>query len=183
VRRTRRLGGKVPADTTRGQLPESRSAPLPLLPEEAAYATAYPFIQALQHAWRFAETEVATPTRQVPVQRADHLVSADPSRALSQLPDSILEASQRLGRNAPFDLYPVREGESEEFARVWPRDRALRLIDLQLQLAGEEGFQPHHHPLARAFAAYIDVTVVGVPRESQSASLKLPVEVVEHQVG
>ncbi len=52
-----------------------------------------PFIQFPKHAGCFAETEVATPARQISFQRTDQLVDADPSRALSQLPDSILEAS------------------------------------------------------------------------------------------
>ncbi len=182
MRRAYRLGGKVSADAASGQLPEAGPAQFPLLPEETANAATNPFVQFPKYAGRFAETEVATPSGQVSFQRADQLVYADPSRALSQLPDSILEASQRLGRHAPFDLHLPREGESKEFSRVWPRNRALRLIDLQLQLAGKEGLEARHHPLARAFAAYVDITVVGVPHEAQPSSLKFTIEIVKHQI-
>src|SRR5471032_3048841 len=166
VRRTHGLGGKVSGHSPRDQFPESGPTHFPLLPEETAKTPTNPFVQFPKYAGRFAETEVAAPARHISFQRTDQPVDADPSRALSQLPDSILEASQRLGRNAPFDLYSVREGESKEFARVWPRDRAFRLIDLQLQLAAQEGLEAFHHPLARAFAAYVDVTIVGVPHEA-----------------
>jgi hypothetical protein len=99
VRRTCCLGGEAQADPTPSQFPESGSAPLPLLPllpEEATDATANPFIQTLQHTGCFAETEVATPTSQIPCQRADHLVNADPVCALGQFPEPILEAGQCL---------------------------------------------------------------------------------------
>ena len=85
---------------------EPGPATFPLLPEEAVRATPDPFIQILEHTGRFTEAEVATPTRQVSLQRADHLVDANPARASGQLPDSRLEAGQRLGRDAPFDRHP-----------------------------------------------------------------------------
>ena len=92
MRRTRRLGGKVPAHTPRDQLLEAGPAALPLLPEEAAKAAANPLIKTLKYTRRFTETEIAAPARQVSFQRTDQLVSADPSRALGQFPDSCLEA-------------------------------------------------------------------------------------------
>jgi hypothetical protein len=78
---------------------------------------------------------------QISFQRADQLVDAAPSHALSQLPDSILEAGRRIGRHAPFDLILIREGESKKFARVWPRDPG----------PGECGYLEHTEPLALSF--------------------------------
>ncbi|MBB5501244.1 hypothetical protein HDG37_005473 [Paraburkholderia sp. MM5384-R2] len=65
VRGSCSLGGKIPIDTARQQLPEAGTAASPLLPEEAADATTYPFIQSLKNTRRFAETEVAAPTSQI----------------------------------------------------------------------------------------------------------------------
>lgn len=103
---THRLGRQIAANPARRLFLEPGPAGFPLLPEEAAKATPDPFIQILEHTGRFTEAEVATPTRQVSLQRGDHLVDADLARALSQLPDSRLEAGQRLGRDAPFDRHP-----------------------------------------------------------------------------
>ena len=39
-----------------------------------------------------------------------------------------------------------------------------------------------HHPLARLFAANVDVTVVRIANKAMSSTLQLPVEFVEHEV-
>jgi len=185
MRRSNGLSGQITANPAGSQFLESGPAALPLLPEEAADTATNPFIEALQHAWGFAETKVATPASEISLQRTNYLVDADASRALSlcQFPDPFLEASQCLGCDAPFDLFPVREGKTQKLPRVWWRDRAFRIVDRQLELASEEGFEAHHHSLASAFAAYVDVTIVGVPHEPQSALLKQLIKIVEHQIG
>jgi hypothetical protein len=69
VRRTRRLGGKVPAHTPRDQLLEAGPAALPLLPEEAAKAAANPLIKTLKYAKRFTETELVCKGRPISLAR------------------------------------------------------------------------------------------------------------------
>jgi hypothetical protein len=149
VRRTHGLGGKVSGHSPRDQFPESGPALFPLLPEETAKTPTNPFIQLPKHAGRFAETEVATPSAQISIQRPDQLVDADPARALSQLPDSILEASQRLGRNAPFDLYSSREGESSP-EESHPQALVERCVSLSTHTAPiRQTYRPYRVASAR----------------------------------
>ncbi len=73
--------------------------------------------------------------------------------------DVRLERVECFWRDAP--LAPVvRDAEPEELALIWARHRALRLIDLQPELLGQEPAHRDHHPIAGAAAANVDVAVV-----------------------
>jgi hypothetical protein len=60
--------------------------------------------------------------------------------------------------------------------------RTLRLIYLELELLCDEARDALHHPLTRAFAANVNVTVVRIANKTVSPVLQLAVEFVEHEV-
>ena len=104
-----------------------------------------------------------------------------PRVRLVELPDPLLEFVEGLWRNTP--LAPViRDAEPQELTLLRSRHRALRLVDLQPQLRGQEPAHRGHDPFAGADAANIDVAVVRVPAETVTASGQFLVEIVEHEV-
>src|SRR6202011_5990514 len=60
--------------------------------------------------------------------------------------------------------------------------RTLGLIYLELEFLCDEARDALHHPLTRAFAANVDVTVVRIANKAMSPALQLAVEFVEHEV-
>jgi hypothetical protein len=61
-------------------------------------------------------------------------------------------------------------------------DSRLVLVDLQTQAPFDELSQAGHHSLTRSFAAHVDVSVVGVADELVTTPVKLPIELVQHDV-
>src|ERR1700704_6366734 len=55
-------------------------------------------------------------------------------------------------------------------------------IYLELELLCDEARDALHHPLTRAFAANVNVTVVRIANKAMSAMLQLAVEFVEHEI-
>src|SRR6267143_310158 len=62
------------------------------------------------------------------------------------------------------------------------RATALFASYLELELLCDEARDALHHPLTRAFAANVNVTVVRIANKTMSAALQLPVEFVEHEI-
>jgi hypothetical protein len=54
--------------------------------------------------------------------------------------------------------------KAQEFSHARRCDRALRLVDLELEALGQELFDAGHHPLAGPLAAHIDVAVISLHR-------------------
>ncbi len=154
----------------------------PLLPGDGAQPSPGPLVELAQHRWSLAEAEVAAPSDQIDGQLLGDLRQARPARAPRQFPNPALEAGDRLRRDAPPRLSPACEAEAQELADARLGDRALRLVDLELETLGEERLDARHHPLARPLAAHIDVAVVGVAHEAVAAPLQFLVQHVQHQV-
>src|SRR5499427_5299672 len=111
----------------------------------------------------------------------DYLRQAVPSCPAGHVPDLRLEFGERLWRDAP--LAPViRDAEPQEFTLLRSRHRAFRLVDLQLQLVGQEPAHRSHDPLPSAATANIDVAVVGVAAEAETPAGQFLVEIVEHEI-
>src|SRR5208282_728677 len=92
-----------------------------------------------------------------------------------------LEFVEGLWRDAP--LAPViRDAEPKKLSLLRSRHRALRLVDLEPQLVGQEPAHRGHDPFAGAPAANIDVAVVGVPAKAVTASGQFFVEAVKHEI-
>src|SRR6516164_9257860 len=154
----------------------------PLAPEGSPQSQADPASESDQHVGRFAEAEIAAPAQHVLSQlfhcRLD-AVALGPSR---DVPDSLLEPFQRFRRNRALDVRTSRKAEPEEFPFLRSCHRTLGLIYLELELLCDEAQDALHHPLTRAFAANVDVTVVRIANKAVSPALQLAVEFVEHEV-
>jgi hypothetical protein len=61
-------------------------------------------------------------------------------------------------------------------------DGTLLRIDLQFEAAFDEAGQARHDPSASLFTADVDVTVIRVPHESVAATLKLAIQLIQHEV-
>src|SRR6201997_5866484 len=102
--------------------------------------------------------------------------------ALRDLPDSPLKPLQRFWRNRALDVWTSREAEPEELPFLRSCHRTLGLVYLELELLFDEARDALHHPLTRAFAANVDVTVVRITNKAVSAALQLAIEFIEHEV-
>ena len=115
------------------------------------------------HASRFvrtrgvlAEAEVAAPSYDVWLQLFDQLLQTEPACPTCHVSDPPLEFVESLWRDAP--LAPViRDAEPKKLSLLRSRHRALGLVDLEPQLAGQEPAHRGHDPFAGAPAANIDV--------------------------
>ena len=105
----------------------------------------------------------------------DQLSQTEPPCPTCHVSDPLFECVESLWRNAP--LAPViRDAEPQKLSLLRSRHRALRLVDLEPQLVGQEPAHRGHDPFAGATAANIDVAVVGVPAKAVTASGQFFVE-------
>src|ERR1700751_4871724 len=160
-----RLCRQIPADAAASQLCKTSTSVLPLLPGDGAQPPPDPFVECAQHRWSLAEAEVAAPAAQVDGQLLDDLREASSARAPRQLPDLRLEAGNGLRCDASAWPSPTCKAEAQELADARFGNRALGLVDLQLETLGEEAFDACHHSLACLLTAHIDVAVVSVAHE------------------
>src|SRR3981189_489215 len=64
---------------------------------------------------------------------------------------------------------PFVKAKTQEFALARSGDRALRLVDLQLEALGQEPFDARHHSLAAPLTANLDVAIIGIDHEVLAA--------------
>src|SRR5258708_4324911 len=153
----------------------------PLPPEIRTQSPADPRLEVREHLRSLAEAEVAAPPDEVWRQLLDDLRQTESSRQVGLLPDSLLEFVESFWRDAP--LAPViRDAEAEELTLLRLSHRALRLVDLQPQLHGQEPAHRDHDAFAGALAANINVAVIRVPAKTMTTTGQLLVEIVEHEV-
>src|SRR3954447_16117187 len=176
------LSRQIPADTTASQFGKASATTLPLLPGDGAQPPPDPLIECAQHRRGLAEAEVSAPADKVSGQLLGDLFEASSARASRQLPDSRFEAGNRLRCDTPPRLLPACEAEAQELADARLGNRALGLVDLQLEALFEELLDAGHHPLAGLSTAHIDVAVIGVAHEAVAALLQLLVQHIQHQV-
>src|SRR5215470_1282061 len=176
------LGRQVPADAAASQLGEASPSTFPLLPGDGAQPSSGPLVKFAQHRRGLAEAKIATPADKVSGQFLGDLREAFSARAPRQFSNFRLKAGDRLRRDAPSRLLPACEAKAQKLADARFGDRALRLVDLQLEALFEEPFNAGHHPFARPLAAHIDVAVVGVTHEAVTALLQFLVQHIQHQI-
>src|SRR5437016_4269138 len=127
---------------------------LPLPPKIHAQSSADPRFQVGEHARGLAEAEVVAPSDQVWPQSLDDLWQGFSPCSTRQLPDPHPELVEGLRRDAP--LAPVvRDAEAEEFPLFRAPHRALRLVDLQLELLGQEPAHRSHDAFPGAATANV----------------------------
>jgi hypothetical protein len=100
---------------------------------------------------------------------------------MGEIPNPLLEPSESLGRDPPLPPI-VRETKAQKLSLIWSRHRALRLVDLQPKLLGQEPADTRHHPFAGTMALHIDVAVITIATKSVTTSGQFLVEFVEHDV-
>src|SRR5712692_10299150 len=171
VSTARRLGGELGVHSPLRQLREPHRTTLPLLPQKRAKPSPCPLVKIYQHGRSLAEAEITLPSSEIAAQFPGHLLDAHSACPSRQLPNSFSESEDRFGRYAPLRLATQSEAESEKLPLPWPRYRALLLVDLEFQLRRDEPRDTGHHSLPGSPTADVDITVVRVSGESETASL------------
>src|SRR5438093_6690659 len=169
-------------DSTSTQLPHSGRPMFPLLPHHRAQPPPYPRVEGFEDLTGLAVPEVPSPSPQVYRQLGGSPLEAHASRPARQLPHSLLETLHGLRRDPPQRPCPARKAKAQKLPLPRPRHRTLLSVHLQLELLRDEVTHALHHPLSPPLASDVDVAVVGVAYESVSASLQLPVQIVQHEV-
>src|SRR5207302_4282419 len=133
--------------------------------ERPAIATG-PASESHQHLGRFAEAKIAAPAPHIRGQLFHCRLHADALGPARDVPDSLFEPFQRFRRDHALDIRTSRKAESEELPFLRSCHRALCLVDLELELLCDEARNALHHPMTRAFAANVDVTVIRIANKA-----------------
>src|SRR6266705_17670 len=173
---------QLPRDSQRDECRSPTPWCFPLAPEGGAQSQADPASESDQHLGCFAEAEIAAPAPHIRGQLLHCRLDADALGPSRDLPDSLLEPFQRFRRDRAPGVWTGRKAEPKELAFLRSCHRTLRLIYLELELLCDEARDAPHHPLTRAFAANVNVTVVCIANKPVSPVLQLAVEFVEHEV-
>src|SRR5258708_19947874 len=174
--------GQFPRGCQRDECRSTTCWCFPLAPKSGPQSQADPTSEGDQHLGRFAEAEIAAPAPHILGQLLHCRLDADALGPPRDIPDSLLEPFQRFRRNRALDVRTSRKAEPEELSFLRSCHRTLRLIHLELELLCDEARDALHHPLTRAFAANVDVTVVRITNKAVSSVLQFAVEFVEHEV-
>jgi hypothetical protein len=126
--------------------------------------------------------KIASPANQVTVESRNHLLDCHTSSIAGQFPDSLLESSQTARSNTPFGLLTDYYTKSQKLTPPRSGNFALGLIDLKLELTGNELANAFHYALACPLAANINVTVVGVTDEPMASTLQFSVKLIKNYI-
>src|SRR5258707_2805798 len=173
---------QLPRDRQRDECRSPTPWCFPLAPEGSPQSQADPASESNQHLGRLAKAEIAAPAPHIRGQLLHCRLDADALGPSRDLPDSLLEPFQRFRRDRAPGVWTGRKAEPKELAFLRSCHRTLRLIYLELELLCDEARDAPHHPLTRAFAANVDVTVVRVANKAGAPVLQFAVELVEHEV-
>jgi hypothetical protein len=112
------------------------------------------------------------------------LLHAASAAAPRQLPHPLLERRQRLVRHTTLDrlISGHPQAVAQKLATEHAGDRALAVVDRQVQLLVQTP-QQRHHPYSGTATANVDVRVVGVAHEAVAAPLQFLVYLVKQHVG
>ena len=161
---------------------EPRAGPRPLLPDDGPKPPPNPLVKTSENRGRFAEAEVRPPPAQVGREFLHHLAQTHPTYPSGQLPDSRSKPDQRLLGEAPLRSLAVSKAEAQKRPLPCRRHRALRRIDFEFQPRRDEERDARHHAMSRSRAADVHVAVVRIPHEAVTATFKLAVQRVQHDV-
>src|SRR6266498_5944052 len=117
--------------TPGSKFPIDRSPPLPVLQLDRSQSAVDPLVQILKDPRRIRPSEILSPAEQVLPEHRDDLTHAPSAAPAGDLPDTLLELAQGLGRHA--ELHRPSRGDpetvAEELSVPHPRHRALLLVD------------------------------------------------------
>jgi hypothetical protein len=154
------FGCQVFANSQPPQFRKPLLATLPTPPVYTSQTTAYPTVKNLQYRSALAVAKIAPPAKQVTIESRNHLLDCYTSSVAGQFPDSSLESAQTARRNAPLRLFADYYTKTQKLTPPGSVNFALGLINLELELAGNELTNAFHNSLACSLAAHIDVAVV-----------------------
>src|SRR3974390_545927 len=173
---------QLPPDSQRDECRSPTPRCFPLAPEGSPQSQPDPASESDQHLGRLAKAEIAAPAPHIRGQLFHCRLDADALGPSRDVPDSLLEPVQRFRRNRALDVRTSRKAEPEELSFLRSCHRTLRLIYLELELLCDEARDALHHPLTRALAANVNITIVRIANKTVSPALQLAVEFVEHEV-
>ena len=176
------LRGQHMADVASAEFRIALRPASPLLPNDGTKPPPHPLVKASKRGWCFAEAEVAVPSIEVDGKVFDSTFEAHPPCAACQFPNPPLEPDDRVRRDAPLRLFTGCEAEAQECTLPRTRDRALRRVDLELELGFQEPGHAVHHAPPCSVAANIDVAVIGITHEAMAPVLEFPVQLIKHKV-
>ena len=102
---------------------------------------------------------------------------------MHKLTNLVLQPAEARGRDFEFAALMESNRVAEEFPATWPVDRALRLIDHELELLGQESGDPLLDSLFRFLAFDIDIGVIVKTTEAMPLLLQFSVQLREKDVG
>src|SRR6516162_957726 len=154
----------------------------PLTPHCSPQSQPDPASESDQHLGRFTKAEIVAPAPHIRGQFFHCRRDADALGPARDVPDSLFEPFQGFRRDHALDFRTSRKAEPEELPLLRSCHRALCLVNLELELLRDKPRDAVHHPLTRAFAANVNVTVIRIANKAVSATLQFLVEFIEHKV-
>src|SRR5229473_3564827 len=173
---------QFPRDSQCDQCRTTATWCFPLTPQSGPQSQPDPASESDQHLRRFAKAVIAAPAPHIRDQFFHCRLDADALGPSRDLPDSPLKPLQRFRRDRALGVWISCEAEPEELPFLRLCHRTLGLVYLELELLFDEARNALHHPLTRAFAANVDVTVVRITNKAVSPVLQFAVEFVEHEI-
>lgn len=130
------------------------------------------------------DAEEADPADQVPVHMLDAGVDPLPPVASRQLTNLLVDAFHAPLRQQHLDVavLPLAKTEAEKVPLFGFGYRALRRVHFEPQATLDELDNAGHHAMTAAFAPDVDVAFIGVPHEVMTSSMKLSIELIQHDV-
>ncbi len=129
------------------------------------------------------ELEVIDPAPQQPVEPLNGVAQRLAAPCAQQFTYSLPQPLHALLGNPQATVALRGDAEPQELPFPGPRHRALVCVDSQVQGILEEHPDPAHHSLTRRATAQVNVAVISVAAERETSSLKLPVQIVQQDVG
>src|SRR5215207_2991048 len=131
------------------------------------------------------DPEVVQPSAQVRVELEDAVLDRLPPVSRDKLTDLTGDALSRAHRQQRLRGLLLRrtpESKAEEVPFFWSGHGALVRVHDEPQALLDEAAYARHHTLAGALALDEDVRVVRVAHEAVTATVELPIELVQHDV-
>src|SRR4029077_8328090 len=165
------------------QAAPSCSDALPFLPTCLSHPASEPAVELDERCGRIGKRKVSRPPHREAVDLSDPPLHRDTPSATGQTAYLVLGPLASLGVQTHLDLAATAvETEPQQGLPNRPVNRRLPVVDLQLEAILDINADALKDTMCRALAPDINPAVVGVAHETVSASIKLPVEVVEHDV-
>src|ERR1700693_6062739 len=150
---------------------------LPVPPNEAAQPPSHPCIEFLQGPLALRVPEVSHPAAQKRVEFLDRMEQRLSTPLAEQFTHAVHQPLEALRRDPQTRVPVCRDAVAEKLPLPRSFHRTLGLVHPQVQDFLEESPDHTHDALSCRLASDIDVVVVRITAEGQSARLQFPVQV------